>query len=124
MCDSHRVDKMPINDVLAENLAYWMEQAGVDSQSELSRMTGIAQTTISNYLHPKQRAPSATGKVPSAKIAELDKIADALHIQTWQLLRRMTPSERKMYAHIEAAYLDLVNRLQDEPPTPLLISDK
>jgi transcriptional regulator with XRE-family HTH domain len=95
-----------INRVLARNLAYWMEQATL-TQSALAEKAGVSQKTISNYLNPQQRQEGATGKEPSAKLTELEKIAKALSVSVWQLVREMTPSERKMYEAIERAYEEL-----------------
>lgn len=95
-----------INEVVAENLAYWMGQAGM-SQTALAEKAGVSQKTISNYLNPGQRTEGSTGKQPSAKLTELDRIARALSVQVWQLTREMSERERKLYEAIEKAYNDL-----------------
>jgi transcriptional regulator with XRE-family HTH domain len=92
-----------INRVLARNLAYWMSEAKL-TQSALAEKAGVDQKTISNYLRPEQRAGGSRGKEPSAKLTELAKIADALKIGTWQLLRDLSETERKFYAQIEVSY--------------------
>ena len=97
---------LPINEVVARNLDYWMKQAGI-KQAALAEKAGVSQKTISNYLKPGQRTEGTTGKEPSAKLAELDKIAKALHVEVWQLTRQMTARERIMYAAIEKAYAEL-----------------
>lgn len=105
-----------INQVVAENLAHWMEQAGFASQQALADKSGVSQRTIANYLKPALRDDTSSGKEPSAKVTELAKLADALHIEVWQLLREMTPQEREFYAQIEEAYKRLTHRAgADEP---------
>lgn len=103
-----------INQVVAENLAHWMEQAGFTSQQALADKSGVSQRTIANYLKPGLRDDTSSGKEPSAKVTELQKLADALHIEVWQLMRAMTPQEREFYAHIEEAYKRLAHRQQSE----------
>lgn len=93
----------PINDVIADNLAFFMAERGLN-QSTLAAASGIGQTTIGMYLKPSLRQPSKSGKQPSAKVTELAQIAAALGIQSWQLMREMTPRERAFYAKVEEAY--------------------
>jgi transcriptional regulator with XRE-family HTH domain len=97
-----------VNAVLAENLRYWMGEAGIGSQAQLAEKSGVSQRTISNYLNPDNRQEGATGKEPSAKLTELQKIADALGVGVWELVRPMTPRERKFYSQVEKAYADLM----------------
>lgn len=97
---------LPINQVVAQNLAYLMKQAKL-TQAQLAEKAGVNQKTISNYLNPAQRTEGALGKSPSPKLVELDRIARALEVQVWELTRQMSPSERAMYAAIEKAYEDL-----------------
>jgi transcriptional regulator with XRE-family HTH domain len=96
--------KPAINDVLAVNLKHFMRAKGL-TQSSLAAKSGVAQRTISNYLNPALRYAeiSAKGKPPSAKLAEVEKIAAAIGIEVWELLRPLSPSEREFYAHAEAA---------------------
>lgn len=104
-------DDSTINRVLARNLAYWMGEAKL-TQAALAEKAGVSQKTISNYLNPGQRAEGSKGKEPSAKLTELDKIAEALHIGVWQLLREMTASERRMYQAIENHYASLRDEVE------------
>lgn len=99
-----------------------MEQAGFTSQQALADKSGVSQRTIANYLKPTLRDDTSSGKEPSAKVTELAKLAAALHIEVWQLLREMTPQEREFYAQIEEAYKRLTHRQQpqdDESPSEL-----
>lgn len=97
----------PINQVVAENLAFWMKEAGFESQQALADKSGVSQRTIANYLRPSLRDDTSSGKEPSAKLTELGKLAKALNIEVWQLLRQLTPQERAFYDKIEAAYRGL-----------------
>lgn len=102
------MDKTPhepatnISEVLAGNLAALMEERGV-KQAALAAKSGVAQTTISLYLNPKSRKPSARGKVPSGKIAEVEALAKALDVQLWELLCEMSPAERQVHRSVSAA---------------------
>lgn len=96
-----------INQVVADNLAYWMGEAKITQQT-LAERAGVSQKTISNYLNPQQRAEGSKGKPPSPKLTELSLIAHALHIEVWQLTRSMTPRERALYEALEKAYQELL----------------
>lgn len=70
-----------INEVLADNLRYYMQtsQGGrLATQQALATAAGLAQTTVSLYLNPSKRKPGKTGKPPSAKLGEVERFADAL----------------------------------------------
>ena len=95
-----------INKLLAENLAHYMGAKGLKQQA-LATKCRVAQTTISNYLHPDQRKTGINGKTPSAKLTELEMLADALGVQPWKLLLPLTGDERKAFDAIEAAYVAL-----------------
>lgn len=107
--------RKPINQVLAEQLAHFMEERGIRSQSALARASGVAQRTIGNYMNPELRQESASGKAPSAKLAEVEKIAEALGIEPWELLRDLTPAERKLHAQMEAAFRQFVSGRDAQP---------
>lgn len=104
-----------VNEVLAENIRAEMNRAKIASQPALAKLSGVAQTTISNYLNPNQRLTSKSGKAPSAKLTEVEQIAAALGVPVWKLLRSMTPKEREFYDRIERAYKQL---LEDEGEDP------
>lgn len=69
--------KSTINEVLARNLKIRMEAKGM-KQERLAARSKVGQTTISLYLSPDRRKPGATGKVPSAKVGEIEALASAL----------------------------------------------
>lgn len=75
-----------INQVLANNLARHMEDKEL-TQMALAGKAKMGQTTVSLYLNPDRRTPGKSGKEPSAKLAEVQRLADALGTELWQLLR-------------------------------------
>jgi transcriptional regulator with XRE-family HTH domain len=99
----------PITVVIAENLAHYMERAGV-TQDALAQKSGVGQTTVGLYLHPERRLPSKSGKLPSPKVTELAQIAAALEIELWQIMRPvLNDAERDFHAKVEAAYRGLMS---------------
>lgn len=96
-----------INEVVAENLAYRMAKAQM-SQTALAQKAGVSQKTISNYLNPEQRTEGSKGKQGSPKLWELERVAQALGAEVWELTRHMTERERAMYDAIEKAYRELL----------------
>lgn len=96
--------KTPINQVLAENLALFMRDGPLKTQAALAHKAALSQRTIGNYLSPQLRVAGSRGKAPSTKLAELERIADALQIEVWQLLRPMSATDRVVYRHIEQAF--------------------
>lgn len=94
----------PINVVLAENIAAAMQRKQITSQEQLAKVSGVSQRTISNYLNPDKRAQGKSGRAPSAKLSEVEQIARALNVETWDLLRQLSPRERELHERIEAAY--------------------
>jgi len=96
VANTERVTKVPINDVLAANLRHYMERGELRTQAALAQRCGLAQRTIGNYLHPKLRQGGISGKAPSAKLSELEKICDALQIEVWQLLRPASAIEHAL----------------------------
>lgn len=84
-----------------------MEERGLN-QVSLSKKCGISQRSISNYLKPEARAAGKTGKAPSAKLSEVELIAEGLGIEAWQLLRKMTNTERVLYSSVEKAFKEML----------------
>jgi len=93
-----------INDVLARNLKAIMEEKGFQSQAKLAEKAGVDQKTISNYLNPAQRLEGGTaGKPRSAKLAEVESIANALGVEVWELLQPLETAERELFRTIRKA---------------------
>ena len=72
--------------VLAANLVATMEERGL-TQESLAKLSGLSQSSISNYLNPNRRNAGKSGMVPSAKLSGVQMIADALGLDAWELLR-------------------------------------
>lgn len=110
--------KKPINDVLAVNLKHFMTEKGF-SQSSLAAKSGVAQRTIGNYLNAELRYAevSKTGKPPSAKLAEVERIADGLGVEVWELLRPISPAERGFYKQIEESF-ERLRKIAPPAPAP------
>lgn len=90
-----------INEILATNLDYFMKAKGLN-QATLGSRADIGQTTISLYLKPKRRLEGKSGKEPSAKLAQVQRLADALEVELWELLRPLTPVQREFYRSMDA----------------------
>lgn len=118
--ETWRMSKKPINDVLAENLTAFMEERNL-TQAALGKLADIGQTTVGLYLNPHRRSPGKTGKPPSAKLSEVEALANALDVEVWEMLRPLTISQRDAYKKIEAAFNSLMEasgndtKSHDEP---------
>jgi phage repressor protein C with HTH and peptisase S24 domain/transcriptional regulator with XRE-family HTH domain len=75
-----------LNETLAANLARLMDKRGW-TQAALAKQSGVGQTTISLYLNPERRQPSKSGKIPSAKLSEVESLAAAVGVEPWELLK-------------------------------------
>ncbi len=92
-----------LNKALAENLEHHMVRKGL-TQMGLAKKCGVGQTTISLYLHPERRKQGKDGKPGSAKLTEVEMLASALEVESWELLRPLDGVQRDVYERIEAAY--------------------
>lgn len=92
MHSRHSAD-VDINLILAKNLRALMAEQGL-TQMQLSKRSGVAQTTISLYLNPDKRSAGSKGRPPSAKLAEAQALAEALGVEMWELLRDLNPTQR------------------------------
>lgn len=99
--DDLAMKKHGINEVLAHNLRQAMDSQGI-KQEKLAAMSGVAQTTISLYLNPDRRKPSASGKPPSGKLAEVEALADALGMSYWELMMPVSPAHRELLHQFSA----------------------
>lgn len=100
----------PINEVLADNLKRLMDEHEPPlKQASLAAKAQVSQRTMSNYLNPKNRGgESASGKAPSAKLAEVELIAEALKVAPWQLLHpEPTATQDEETADLMAAWAKL-----------------
>lgn len=109
------MNETDINEVLAANLAHYMEKRGF-TQAKLAKESGVGQTTISLYLRPGARQLGAKGKAASAKLTEVHMIAKALGLPAWELVREYAPGEREARQLMESAFIHL--RDSAAPATP------
>lgn len=117
-------NQKPINAVLAENLQFFMAEKGM-SQAVLAAKARMGQTTVSLYLNPQRRAAGKTGNEPSAKLAEVQRLADALGVELWELLRPLTPVQRQFYRSVEAVVRETTKAaIRIEQPAPAAPSRK
>lgn len=101
------IDENDINVMLARNLRQQMEMKyGNVNQSELARDASVAQKTISNIL-ARERGPA-----PSPSLTVVQKLAEALGIEAWQLLHPdpdRAEREQEFYRRIEKDFSNLVS---------------
>ena len=77
----------PIEQLLADSLAYWMIQKGFTAQAQLAAKAGVDQKTVSNCLNPAQRLASVKGKDNTPKLGTVARMAAALDVPIWVLLK-------------------------------------
>lgn len=82
--------KKTANQILAERLDHFMKLRGLNN-SKLGKRAGIAANTVGNYLD-KTPQVTTTGKERSAKLAEIEKLAEALEVSIIDLLTEPDPS--------------------------------
>lgn len=75
------MDKTSSRVILAHNLSRLMKSnANLGTQTKLALKAGIAQTSVSNMLRP------STTAMKSPKLDQVEKVARAFGLSTWQLL--------------------------------------
>lgn len=111
--DTRLVAALDINQVLADNLRHYMDKQNL-KQDALASRCGVSQRTISNYLNPGRRNAGSSGKPGSAKLTELQMLADGLGVKAWELVRQYEPGEREARQALESVYLQL--RASAAPP--------
>jgi len=102
-----------VNEILAENLSRLMDERGI-KQLGLAKQSGVAQTTVSLYLNPERRQPGKTGKIPSAKLTEVEKLAQVFDIPVWELLQPALPKPRALQQIVTDA-VDAANQEEYVP---------
>lgn len=75
------MNKTPVRVVLANNLAKLMAQSvDLNTQEKVAKRAAVSQTSVSQMLRPN----NPTAKSP--KLDQVEKIAGAFGLGTWQLL--------------------------------------
>lgn len=82
----------PVNQVLSEALNFFMEPYW--SNVSLARASGVAEGTIRNYRSAERAGTSKSGKAPSAKLTELEKVSTAMGLQVADLVTEMSVEAR------------------------------
>lgn len=93
--------KKPANQILSEALEYFMNPYW--SNVSLAQASGVAEGTIRNYRTPEKRGQGKSGKEPSAKVTELEAIANAMGLLIIDLLEDMSVDKRKALHRQRAA---------------------
>lgn len=83
------VSEPNITEVLAANLQRFKEERGL-TQAQLAQKSGLGQTTVSLYLDPSRRKDTHDGRTPAPTLANVQKLADALGIKLFELLKPET----------------------------------
>lgn len=109
---TQQMNVSPANQTLADNLRRLMEEADL-KQKALEARSGVKQTTISLYLRPEDRIPGKDGKAGSAKLTEVEQLAQAFGIQAWELLQPQEAKETRVGNELERQLLAL---FRDLPP--------
>jgi hypothetical protein len=114
--DTLRMAKKTANQVLAEALRFFMGQGGWN-YTTLAAVAGVSANTIKNYCTPEGRELGASGKERSAKLAEVEQLADALDLHLTDLLIDATDDERARLLRKRAAeYYEVNGRLPNWAP--------
>lgn len=100
--DHRRMDERPINEVIADALAYYMDRGGWN-KSTLGKAAGVAPNTIGNALNPSKRAQGKSGKAPSIKATELALIAKPMGLKVADLVTDLPAAERLQVLRARAA---------------------
>lgn len=103
--------------VVARSLDWHMRKAKLN-ETTLGEKAGVSPRTVANFLRPEKRQISASGKVPSGKLTELEMIASALGVAFVDLVTDMTPAAREQRMREQLA-LQLLSGQAPLPETPL-----
>lgn len=90
-----------LNQLLAENLTRLMEARQLTNKA-LAAKAGVAANTIANYKRGASPAFTARGKSRSAKLLEVERLAEALNVDPLLLLTDAEAQARRVQAIAEA----------------------
>lgn len=102
--------KRDINQVVAENLNYFMQRAGSEyrNANALGDAADVAPNTIRYYLHPKKRPLSSAKGAGYPVLDTLARLAGKLGCEVWELLHpdlARSFREREMYKTVESDFM-------------------
>jgi hypothetical protein len=116
LSDTVGMKKKTANQVLAEALRFFMGRGGWN-YTTLAAVAGVSANTIKNYCTPEGRELGASGKERSAKLAEVEQLADALDLQLTDLLIDASDDDRARLLRKRAAeYYEANGRLPNWAP--------
>jgi hypothetical protein len=98
---SGRMGKKSANQVLAEALTFFKDAQGWN-YTTLGRKAGLVANTIKNYCSA-EREVSPSGKERSAKLTEIEQLAEAMDLQVVDLLTDATDDDRRKLLRKRAA---------------------
>jgi hypothetical protein len=105
----------PVNQIVSEALAYFMGDRWNDTT--LGRRAGVSPNTVKNYRLPHAREVGASGKAPSAKLTELELLANVLGLEVADLVTDQTNAERALvYRRRAADFYARTGKLPDWAP--------
>jgi hypothetical protein len=105
----------PVNQIVSEALAYFMGDRWNDTT--LGRRAGVSPNTVKNYRLPHAREVGASGKAPSAKLTELELLANVLGLEVADLVTDQTNAERALvYRRRAADFYAHTGKLPDWAP--------
>ncbi len=110
---SSAMAKKSLNQVLAENLNRLFVQRQLTNKA-LGKKAGVAPNTIANYRAGNGEAATASGKERSAKLAEVERIANALGVDPLYLLTDPEQHALRVQA-ITSAVLSATMPAQNSP---------
>lgn len=90
---------------LADNLERRMHDKGL-TENALAIASGVSMRTVGNFLRPgnrKDRRSTGQGEPSSGTLTCLCKIAAALEVESWEMMRITDPSEDHYHANVRAA---------------------
>lgn len=99
---SSAMEKKTLNQVLAENLAELMQNRQL-SDKQLGLKASVSPRTIANYRNGPGTQPTHSGNERSAKLAELERIAEALGIDPVALLTDKAAQAKRVADLADAA---------------------
>lgn len=100
--DIQRMADDSIVHVVARAIDWHMKRLKL-TESALGEKAGVSPRTVGNFLRPEKREISASGKVPSGKLTELEMIAKALGVSFVDLVQDQTPEAREQQARVQLA---------------------
>lgn len=88
--------------IISSNLDWHMQRHGM-SEDRLATASGISPRTVGNFLRPSNRKANQRGN-PSGTLANLCKLAAALHVEPWELLAPPDSSRLRFLQAVEQAF--------------------